>query len=132
MILRPGQTQWVQAEDTSDFETELPVLRINSKSSHPMQIELKINDKLLQMEVDTGAGVSIISEQTKSSLYPRVSLNSPSVVFCTCTGEAMSVLGEMNVKVEYKDQSHNLTLMVVKGDGPNLFGRDWLQYFQLD
>ena len=38
----------------------------------------------------------------------------------------------MNVKVEYKDQSHNLTLMVMKGDGPNLFGRDWLQYFQLD
>ena len=93
MILRPRQTQWVQAEDTSDSETELPVLRINSKSSHPMQIELKINDKLLQMEVDTGAGVSIISEQTKSSLYPRVSLNSPSVVFCTYTGEAMSVLG---------------------------------------
>ena len=22
--------------------------------------------------------------------------------------------------------------MVLKGDGPNLFGRDWLQYFQLD
>ena len=44
----------------------------------------------------------------------------------------MSVLGEIKVKVEYKDQSHNLTLMVVKGDEPNLFSRDWLQYFWLD
>ena len=127
-----NKTQWVQAEDTSDSETELPVLRINSKSSHPIQIELKINDKPLQMEVDTGAAVFIISEQTKSTLYPRVSLIYPSVVLCTYTGKAMSVLGEMKVKVEYKDQSHNLTLMVVKGDGLNLFGRDWLQYFQLD
>ena len=93
------KTQWVQAEDTSDSETELPVLRVNSKSSHPIRVELKINDKLLQMEIDTGAAVSIISEQTKSRLYPRVSLKSPSVVLRTYTGEAVSVLGEMKVKV---------------------------------
>ena len=92
---------------------------------------MKINDKLLQMEVDTGAAVSIISEKTKKTLYPTVSLTAPSVVLRMYTGEAMSVLGEMKVKVEYQEQSH-LTLMVVKGDGPNLFGRDWLQYFQLD
>ena len=116
----------------SDSETELPVLKINSKSSHPIRVEVKVNSKPLQMEVDTGAAVSIISEQTKNRLYPTVPLASPSVVLRTYTGEAMSVLGEMKVKVEYKDQSYNLTLMVVKGDGPNLFGRDWLQYFQLD
>ena len=84
------------------------------------------------MKVDTGAAVSIISEQTKNKLYPMISLKSPSVVLCTYTGEAMSVIGEMTVKVQYKDQSHNLSLVVVKGDGPNLFSRNWLQYFQLD
>ena len=61
-----------------------------------------------------------------------MSLTAPSVVLRTYTGEAMSVLGEMEVKVKYQDQSHDVTLMVVKGDGPNLFRRDWLQYFQLD
>ena len=126
------KTQWLQTDDTSDSETELPVLRINSKSSHPIRVEVKINGKLLQMEVDTGAAVSIISEQTKNRLNLTVPLASPSVVLRTYTGEAMSVLGEMKVEVEYKDQHYNLTLMVVKGDGPNLFGRDWLQYFQLD
>ena len=84
------------------------------------------------MEVDTGAAVSIISEQAKKTLYPLVLLTAPSVVLRTYTGEAMSVLGKMEVKVKYQDQSHDVTLMVVKGDGPNLFGRDWLQYFQLD
>ena len=123
---------WLQTDDTSDSETELPVLRINSKSSHPIRVEVKINGKLIQMEVDTGATVSIISEQTKNRLNLTVPLASPSVVLHTYTGEAMSVLGEMKVEVEYKDQHYNLTLMVVKGDGPNLFGRDWLQCFQLD
>ena len=119
-------------DGTSDSETNLPVLRVNSKSSYPIRIELKVNNKLLQMEVDTGAAVSIISEQTKNRLYPMISLKSPSVVLRTYTGEVMSVIGEMTVKLQYKDQSHNLSLVVVKGDGPNLFGRDWLQYFQLD
>ena len=73
------------------------------------------------MKVDTGAAVSIISEQTKNRLYPMISLKSPSVVLHTYTGEAMSVIGEMIVKVQYKDQSHNLSLVVVKGDGTNLF-----------
>ena len=90
---------------------------------------MKINGKLLQMEVDTGAAVSIISEQTKNRLNLTVPLASPSVVLRTYAGEAMSVLGEMKVEVEYKDQ---LTLMVVKGDGPNHFGRDWLQSIRLE
>ena len=55
-------TQWVQAEDTSDSETELPVLRVNSKSSHPIWIEMKINDKPLQMEVDTGGQRYLLSQ----------------------------------------------------------------------
>ena len=126
------KTQWLQTDDTSDSETELPVLRINSKSSHPIRVEVKINGKLLQMEVDTGAVVSIISEQTKNRLNLTVPLVSPSVVLRTYTGETMSVLGEIKVEVEYKDQHYNLSFMVLKGDGPNLLGRDWLQYFQLD
>lgn len=84
------KTQWVQADDTSDFETELPVLRINNKSSHPIRVDVKINDKPLQMEVDTGAEVSIISEQNKNRLYPMVSFTSSSVVLRTYTGKAVS------------------------------------------
>ena len=41
------ETQWVQADGTSDSETNLPVLRVNSKSSYPIRIELKVNNKLL-------------------------------------------------------------------------------------
>ena len=115
--------QWVQADDTSDSETELPVLKVSSRTSHPIQVEMKIHGKVLHMEVGTGVAVSVISEQNKHRLFSNI----PSVVLCIYTGEALSVLGE-----EYKDQGHDLTIVVVKGDEPNLFGRDWLSYFQLD
>ena len=42
----------------------------------------------------------------------------------------MSTLGEMKVKYyTSKDQKYNFTLMVIKGDGSNLYGREWTQYF---
>ena len=90
---------------------------------------MKIQGKVLHMEVDTRAALSIISEQTKNRRFSNIPLKPPSVVLRTYTGETLSVLGEMVAKVEYKDQSHDLTVVVVKGDGPNLFGRDW---FRLD
>ena len=124
--------QWVQADDTSDSETELPVLKVSSRTSHPIQVEMKIHGKVLHMEVDTGVAVSIISEQIKHRLFSNIPLKPPSVVLHIYIGEALSVLGEMEATVEYKDQGHDLTVVVVKGDEPSLFGRDWLSYFQLD
>jgi len=107
-----------------------------SQSSH---VEVKKNGKSLQLEVDTGASVPtgaygllvpIISAQTKNSLLSEVPLLAPAAVLRTYNGEVLSVLGEMKVKVTYKNQSHGVMLLVVNGDRPNLFGRDWLQNFQ--
>ena len=36
------------------------------------------------------------------------------------------------MKVTYKTQEVEAPLIVVAGDGPNLFGRNWLQMIQLD
>ena len=44
----------------------------------------------------------------------------------------MPVAGEMNVVVKYGLQTADLTLTVVEGSGPSLFGRDWLGKLQLD
>ena len=41
------KTQWVQADDhdTSDSETELPVLKVSSRTSHPIRVEKKYRGK---------------------------------------------------------------------------------------
>ena len=67
----------------------------------------------------------------KSRLVSNISLKPPLVVLCTYTGEALSVLGKIKAKVEYKDQSHDLAVVVVKGDGSNLYGRDWLSHLKV-
>ena len=44
----------------------------------------------------------------------------------------MPVLGQRIVNVQYGDYSRSHTLYVVKGSGPCLLGRDWLQHIRLD
>ena len=50
----------------------------------------------------------------------------------TYTGEWISVAGEVMVPVKYQDQQYCLPAIVVKGPGPNLLGRDWLQVVKLN
>ena len=42
------------------------------------------------------------------------------------------MLGKLDVEVMYGNQRETLPLIVVKGNGPILFGRDWLAYLKLD
>ena len=42
------------------------------------------------------------------------------------SGESIEVLGETDVTVSYEQQQAQLPLIVVRGTGPSLFGRNWL------
>ena len=44
----------------------------------------------------------------------------------------MQVVGQLNVRVKYGVQEAKLVLVVVGGNGPSLFGRNWLKYLRLD
>ena len=50
----------------------------------------------------------------------------------TYTGEAIKVLRCVKVDVEYSDQRTKLPLVVMDGDGPSLFGHNWLKHIRLD
>ena len=82
--------------------------------------------------MDTGAAVSVISEETYKELFSNLALKKAPVCLKTFTGEQIPILGEIAVDVCYQKQRHQLSLIVVKGKGHNLFGRDWLMHFQLD
>ncbi len=133
---RVHKQMWVQrpSADSSDSDSDLPILRIGgeSRTGHPITVDLEVNGRVLTMEVDTGAAVSIMSEQAQRRTFPDVSLKQSSTKLRTYTGEPMTVAGEMDVQVKYGSQSYKLPLLVVSGKGPTLLGRDWLQHIRLD
>ena len=49
----------------------------------------------------------------------------------TYSGESLTLVGETDVKVRYGQQVASLPLIIVKGKGPNLFDRNWMQNLKL-
>ena len=124
-------TNWV-GNESEDSDSDLPVHKITAGSTYPITVELEIQGKPVVMEVDTGTAVSVISETTYKELFPNLTLKEVPMGLKTYAGERIPVLGEVVVEVSYHEQNHQLSLVVVKGKGHNLFGRDWLMHFKLD
>ena len=119
--------------DTDDESYNL--FSIGGQSATPIEVNVTINKKPLIMELDTGASYSLISEQTYQSIWPEKDgpgLKESSVKLHTYTGEQVEVVGHITVSVYCDNQTVELPLLVVKGKGPSLFGRNWLNKIKLN
>ena len=96
------------------------------KSAKAIILEPLVEGKHLQMELDTGASVSVIPQKIWEEKFSEVKLETSTMVLKTYTGEALQVLGEAAVKVQYGKQEAKLPVVVVSGNGPALLGRNWL------
>ena len=133
MPRRREKTKWVNAEPSEDdSDGSANVCTIRKPSTRPIRVELQVNGKLLAMEVDTGAAVSLISYKRLKRVQPRISINKTTVVLRTYTSEVIPVRGEVLVNVQYGNQNKKLTLYVTRNEGPCLMGRDWLRSIRLD
>ena len=116
-----------------DANSEILVLyHDKSGSNKPLEVDLQLEGKPLRMEVDTGAAVSLVSEMTYRSLFPTLQLQPSMTKLRTYSGEPLTVLGQQEVKVQHGEQTAQLSLLVVQGEGPSLLGRNWLRVFRLD
>ena len=84
----------------------------------------------MDMELDTGAAVSMLPEELLKHKFPNTNLQPSSLTLRIYTGEVLETLGELPVCVQYNEQSvSDLILIVVKGC---LFGRNWLQNYWIN
>ncbi len=109
-----------------------PVYRVGKSSTRPIWVELEVEGQPLTMEVDTGAAVSLISECQLQQVLPGAKPKRTNIVLRTYTSEPIPVVGELRVTVQYGTQRKQLTLYVIKGEGPCLLGREWLKSIRLD
>ena len=118
-----------QVDETVEFE----LYKMNTDSqAPPVLLPMKLNDSNIYLGLDTGASVTVISEQSWKETLKSVPLQATNVVLKTYSGERLDVLGKASVTVEYKNQVAGLLVYVSKGEGPNLMGRNWLGHINLD
>ena len=131
---KPPQQTFQVSEEGEDTPYTMFVVR-GERAPQPIKVTVNVNGTNLVMEVDTGATTSIISETTYQKLWPKnkaPALQPSEKRLCTYTREALVVKGAIQVTAQYEGQAAQLELIVVAGDGPSLFGRDWLQVITLD
>jgi len=129
----PSSRSIKTVQEESDLKDPSELLNhVGVHTSRPIVLELKLNGKQLNMELDTGAAVSLVSEQTYRSQLQGCLLKPSEVQLLTYCGGPISVLGEVEVSVSYEQQQAHLPLVVVKGNGPSLFGRNWLHTIRLN
>ena len=97
--------------------TKLLVTQANRGYSH----------KEITLEVDTDAGITILAGSSWNKFFHGMPSQKSEILLKTYTTEKLEVLGEREVTVEYGKISKKLIATVVKGNGPNLLGRNWLQ-----
>ena len=120
----------IVTEDSEDYT----MYNLTGVSVKPLKVTVCVDNVKLDMEVDTGASVSIISEETYSRLWSEGQqpfLQESAITLRTYSGEQLSIKGTLAVDVQYKDQKASLQLVVVTGRGPSLLGRDWLSKIRL-
>ena len=88
---------------------EYPMFHVGSGSTKQFHTTLEVNGRLLTMEVDTGASVSLISEATFKSIRQGVVTLELKESY---TGEQIKVCGSTVVLFEHNDQSLQLPLLV--------------------
>ena len=130
----PQQAHAVTVAERESSPEEVQLFHIGHKQSKtkPLLCTLTIEGKPVEMEIDTGAAVSIMAERTYQQLFSHKPLQPSTVRLTTCTQSPIHVKGQLLVQVYYGQQTFDLTLVVVAGSGPSLLGRNWLQSIRLD
>ena len=97
------------------------------------QVDIQIGSKSIKMEIDTGSGVSIVSENIYENNFSDFPLKQTEIKLKSYSGQKIEIVGQCEVPVKYGTAEQKiLPLIVVKGNGPSLLGRNWLEELQLN
>ena len=141
---RGGQQRRTNKVDGETLPTPAPTSTSSAPSSQPLLVDYNmfvvktgraapftaavvVNGASLDMEVDTGAALSLISAATYSQLWPpggAPQLSSLLSDFAHIQERNSKLVGEAVVQVQYQTQQEDLNLIVVEGNSPSLLGRD--------
>lgn len=136
---KPGKATHHLQEEEEPQEEECSfnmfnVHAISQPRADPIYATLKVNGADLKMEVDTGASVSVLSENAYHQLWKATkapALKKSAIKLRTYTGECIPIIGAIEVDIDYEGQKAATKLLVVQGEGPSLLGRDILQKIRL-
>jgi predicted aspartyl protease len=103
----------------------------DDQSTYSTTVSLRVNDRDLNFQMDTGATDTIININDWYKLGSPTLRSSQLIINCY-NGARLQVKGKCDVKVQYKNQYFNLPIIVINGNKPSLLGLNWIKILQFD
>lgn len=99
----------------------------------PFNIKLNVEENLINFQIDTGSSITAISyDEFIRGKFKSKDLISSDISLKGYTGTLIEPVGFLRVEVLFKDHVvQNLKLYVIKGGGPPIVGRDWIDRLPL-
>jgi len=130
----------VMSDDCMDYVDEFNLFKIKPdtkpfQDAHvpPELLAVEVNNKNLNMEIDSGAARSVLTESVFKEKWPDIKLNKVDTKLNFFDGTSLKPIGEFNARIKYKDKSVSIKLLVVKSslNYYPLFGRDLMKLFNI-
>ncbi|XP_077550377.1 uncharacterized protein LOC144163322 [Haemaphysalis longicornis] len=115
-----GTAHYVNDGASGGTELLLHGVYLVGTEKQPYEVELQIAGKLVKMQVDTGAAVSLVPECVYRQLKQPPQLAKCDMKLKSYGGATLKVKGQAEVLVDYKGQRKFLPIIVVPGDKPAL------------
>ena len=119
------------------FLNEVPLLQevpfhfVDENGKDPIEITVRIIDRNVRMELDTGSGVSTMEYSRFIRMFPNEALHKNDVRLRSATQECFEPRNYAELPVTYNDVRRTLKLYLIDiPDFPTLFGRSWLKSFE--
>lgn len=122
------------AHDSDFFKINVDIatqaIKFNKIEADPLFVDIIIEDRIVRMEVDTGAYITAISEFDKNEIFPDLNIEKSDLKLNSYGEIKLELLGVLkNLNVKFSNLNKKVDCYVMKGKGPRLIGRQWLKIF---
>lgn len=127
-----GQVRYVNQDD--EFVDSVFTVDAHSQEHKAIKIPIKLENTKIEMELDTGASVSVMNVTVYNTHFKHIKLIPVERKLHAYTGAQLDIAGKIEVNVDYEGQKALLPIFVINADkyAPPLLGRDWLHVIKLD
>ncbi|XP_062536041.1 uncharacterized protein K02A2.6-like isoform X2 [Armigeres subalbatus] len=122
----------LQIKDSEDEDNDYPCMMVvGNRFSKPCLVNVFVEGILLNMEIDCGAAVSIISLAVYRTHFKHIEASKCSSRLMVVDGQQLSIFGKIFVNVVANNIQHQVKLIILDCSRHfvPLFGRNWLDIF---
>lgn len=120
-------------EEYDESDGGIYQISVAAKGNKPYFITLKMDNELIDCEIDTGSRISAISEDLYKRVFQHKTINFDTLLLKCYNGSQIRSLGYILVNVTLGDVIvHNLSLYVIKDGGRPLLGREWMTQLKIN